>query len=349
MSEGIRCMWMRGGSSKGAYFLESDLPSDSLERDKLLLQVMGSPDIRQIDGIGGADPLTSKVAVVSKSSRDDADVEYLFLQVFVDKPIVSDAQGCGNLLAGVGPFALERQMIKPTDGETQVRIYTRNTGEITTAKVCTPDCRVSYSGEAMIAGVPGAHAPVPLLFHGSAGAMCGALLPTGNARDTVDGIDVTLVDNGMPCVILKASDMQISGNESREDLESNAELKQRLEHLRLASGKLMNLGNVKDKSVPKMTMVSPPLNGGVINTRSLIPHRVHASIGVMAAVTVATACRLQGSVAAQCAVLPAGLEFDVEHPSGVLQVLLQIDAVGQVVAAGTQRTARKLFDGRVFP
>lgn len=341
-------MWMRGGSSKGAYFLESDLPHDSLERDKLLLRLMGSPDVRQIDGIGGADPLTSKVAVVSKSSRDDADVEYLFLQVFVDKPVVSDAQGCGNLMAGVGPFALERQLIEARDGETQVRIHTRNTGEMTTARVCTPAGKVSYQGDASIAGVPGTHAPIPLLFHGSAGAMCGELLPTGNVQDTVDGIDVTLIDNGMPCVILKASDMQIGGDETREYLESNAELKQRLEQLRLATGELMNLGDVTDKSVPKMTMVSAPINGGVINTRSLIPHRVHASIGVMAAVTVATACRLPGSIAAQCAVLPSGLEFDIEHPSGLLQVLLEIDAAGQVVAAGTQRTARKLFDGRVF-
>lgn len=348
MSDGIRCMWMRGGSSKGAYFIASDLPADADARDALLLSLMGSPDPRQIDGIGGADPLTSKVAIVSHSSHDAADVDYLFLQVFVDKAIVTDAQGCGNLLAGVGPFAIERGLLDAGDDETTVRIRTLNTGELTTARICTPLGKVTYVGDASIAGVPGRHAPVPLLFHGSAGSLCGALLPTGNVVDSVDGIAVTMIDNGMPCAIVKAADMHISGKESRDVLEADETLKKRVEHLRLQLGPLMNLGDVTNKSVPKMTLISSPDQGGVVATRSLIPHRVHASIGVMAAVTVATACRMQGSVAADMAVLPSTDVYDVEHPSGVLQVLLQIDDEGKVSAAGTQRTARKLFDGYVF-
>lgn len=348
MSDGIRCMWMRGGSSKGAYFLASDLPGDSKTRDMLLLQIMGSPDSRQIDGMGGADPLTSKVAIVSASDRDDADVDYLFLQVFVDKPVVSDAQGCGNMLAGVGPFAIERGLLPAKDDLTSVRIYTQNTGELTVAQVCTPDKKVSYRGDTRIAGVPGQHAPIALMVHGSSGSLCGSLLPTDRVQDNLDGIGVTLIDNGMPCVIVKASDMNISGYETRQDLDADAAFKERVERLRLKAGALMNLGDVVHESVPKMTLVSAPVLGGVVNTRSLIPHRVHASIGVMAAVTVATACSLPGSVAAELAVLPEGDTYDVEHPSGLLPVKLQTDQRGQVVAAGTERTARKLFDGYVF-
>jgi len=349
MSDGVRCMWMRGGSSKGAYFLASDLPEDTAARDALLLSIMGSPDSRQIDGIGGADPLTSKVAVVNASNRDDADVDYLFLQVFVDKAIVTDAQGCGNILAGIAPFALERGLLPCTEGETTVRIHTVNSSELTEARVSTPGKQVSYTGDASISGVPGEHAPVPLLFQGSAGSMCGSLLPTGNAVDEISGVQVTLIDNGMPCVILAAKDMGISGQETREELENNADVKSRLEEIRLKAGVLMNLGDVAEKSVPKMTMVSEATNGGVVSTRSLIPHRVHASIGVMAAVTVATACIIPGSVAASMADVPADDQFQVEHPSGSLQVMLVRGDNDTVTSAGTVRTARKLFDGEVFP
>jgi len=349
MSDGIRCMWMRGGSSKGAYFLASDLPADTAQRDKQLLSIMGSPDPRQIDGIGGADPLTSKVAIVSPSTRDDADLDYLFLQVFVDKAVVTDAQGCGNILAGVAPFALERDLLPCDEDETVVRIHTLNSSELTEARVCTPGRRVVYEGDAEIAGVPGQHAPIPLLFQGSAGSMSGSLLPTGNAVDTIDGVNVTMIDNGMPCVILEAADVGIAGTESREDIDANIELKERLEKLRLQAGPMMNLGDVTELSVPKMTMVSRPLHGGVISTRSLIPHRVHATIGVMAAVTVATACLIPNSVASSLAVIPEQDLFDIEHPSGVLQILISRDTDNQVKAAGTVRTARKLFDGQVFP
>jgi len=349
MSDGIRCMWMRGGTSKAAYFLAEDLPEDTAARDDLLLRITGSPDPRQIDGIGGADPLTSKVAIVRRSARADADVNYLFLQVFVDRPVVTDAQPCGNILAGVGPFAIERGLVTARDGITPVRIFMENTGEIALARVSTPGGHVTYDGDAAIAGVPGTHAPVPLMFQNIAGSLCGALLPTGNAFDHIEGIETTLIDNGMPCVILHASALGVSGYESRLDLDANDPLKARLESVRLAAGPLMNLGNVAAKSVPKMTLVSAPRQGGTISTRSFIPHRCHASIGVLAAVTVATACLIRGSTASALAVLPKDGSFVIEHPTGTVDVLIETDADGNVKAAGTLRTARKLFDGVVFP
>jgi len=349
MSEGIPCLMMRGGTSKGAYFLARDLPADEAARDRLLLAVMGSPDPRQIDGIGGADPLTSKVAVLSPSSRDDADVDYLFLQVFVDQPIVSSAQGCGNILAGVGPAAIERGLV-PVAGEvTAVRIHMVNSGEVAVAQVRTPAGRVSYDGDARIDGVPGTHAPVPLMFQNIAGSMCGALLPTGKARDTIEGVEATLIDNGMPCVIMRAADLGLSGQETREELEADGALKARLEAIRLKAGPLMNLGDVAAASVPKMTLVSPATGGGAINTRSFIPHRVHASVGVLAAVSVATACLTPGSTAADLAHIPANGRFLIEHPTGALEVYLDLAADGAIRGAGTIRTARKLFDGLVFP
>ena len=348
-SDGIPCLWMRGGTSKGAYLLAADLPVERADIDDLLLRVMGSPDPRQIDGIGGADPLTSKVAILSPPSRPDADVDYLFLQVYVGQALVSDAQGCGNILAGVGPAAIERGLVAAGDGETTVRIHMLNTGEIATARVSTPGGRVSYAGDARIDGVPGTHAAVPLMFENIAGSMCGALLPTGHAVDEIDGVACTLIDNGMPCVILRASDLGRTGRESREEMDGDAELKARLEAIRLQAGPMMGLGDVVEKTVPKMTLVSPPTQGGAISTRSFIPHRCHATIGVFAAVSVATACTLPGSPASLVAVLPEDGTFAVEHPGGAAEVLLERDTEGRVTAAGTLRTARKLFDGRVFP
>ena len=346
---GIRCLWMRGGTSKGAYFLKEDLPADPADRDDLLLRVMGSPDPRQIDGIGGADPLTSKVAVLSPSTREDADVDYLFLQVFVDQALVSDAQGCGNILAGVGPAAIERGLVPVTGDETSVRIHMVNTGEVAVALVRTPGGRVSYSGTTAIAGVPGAHAAVPLLFMNIAGSMCGSLLPTGNEIDVIDAVEATLIDNGMPCVIMRAADFGLTGAESREELEADEVLKARIEAIRLKAGPMMKLGDVAKATVPKMTLVSKATAGGAISTRSFIPHRVHASVGVFAAITVATASRLGGSPASALAVQPSDGSYLVEHPTGAMEVFLDIAGDGTVRSAGSVRTARKLFDGLVFP
>ncbi|WCL53420.1 4-oxalomesaconate tautomerase [Gimibacter soli] len=350
MSEGVRCMWMRGGTSKGGYFLKGDLPADRAARDTFLLRVMGSPDPRQIDGMGGADPLTSKVAVVSKSDRPGVDVDYLFLQVFVDQAIVSDAQNCGNILAGVGPFALERGLVDAAEGETKVTIFMENTGQIAVATVQTPDGRVVYDGSAAIDGVLGTHAPVPLEFRDTAGSSCGALLPTGLAAETVNGVPVTLIDNGMPCVVMKAADVGIKGYESREELDANTDLKARIEAIRLAVGARMNLGDVREKSVPKMMLVAPPRQGGAITVRSFIPHRAHASIGVLGAVSVATACLIDGSPAAEVAVIPEGRvkTLSVEHPTGEMSCVMELDDAGAVRTAALLRTARKLMDGVVF-
>jgi 4-oxalomesaconate tautomerase len=345
-----RCMWMRGGTSKGGYFLAEDLPQDVATRDAFLLDVMGSPDKLQIDGMGGADPLTSKVAVVSRSTRANVDVDYLFLQVFVDKPIVTDAQNCGNILAGIGPFAIERGLVKATGDETVVTIYMVNTGQVAAARIKTPGGKPTYSGDARIDGAPGTAAPIPIAFRGAAGSSCGALLPTGRAVDVIDGVEATLIDNGMPVVVMRAADLGVSGYETREELEANSALKAKLESIRLKAGPLMNLGDVADKSVPKMSFVASPKGGGAIMTRTFIPHRCHASIGVLGAVSVATACLLEGSPAAALAVLPEGRRksLAVEHPSGEMTVVVDLDDRGAVTSDALLRTARKLFDGVVF-
>jgi 4-oxalomesaconate tautomerase len=350
MSDGVRVMWMRGGTSKGGYFLKEDLPADASARDDFLLRIMGSPDPRQIDGMGGADPLTSKVAVVSKSGREGVDVDYLFLQVFVDKALVSDQQNCGNILAGIGPFAIERGLVRAQDGETRVTIFMENTGQIAVATVQTPGGVVSYAGEVRIDGVPGSAAPVPLEFRDTAGSSCGALLPSGHASDVINGVAVTLIDNGMPCVVMKASDVGATGYESREELDAATDLKAKIEAIRLTVGPMMNLGDVTDKSVPKMMLVAPPREGGAVTVRSFIPHRAHASIGVLGAVSVATACLIEGSPAAEVAVIPGGSRktLSVEHPTGETTCVIEIDDEGEVVSAAMLRTARKLMDGEVF-
>jgi 4-oxalomesaconate tautomerase len=343
-------MWMRGGTSKGGYFLAEDLPQDVATRDAFLLDVMGSPDKLQIDGMGGADPLTSKVAVVSRSTRANVDVDYLFLQVFVDKPIVTDAQNCGNILAGIGPFAIERGLVEATGNETPVTIYMVNTGQVAVARVQTPGGKPTYGGEARIDGAPGTAAPIPIEFRDTAGSSCGALLPTGRAVDVIDGVEATLIDNGMPVVVMRASDLGVAGYETREELEANEALRAKLESIRLKAGPLMNLGDVADKSVPKMSFVAPPKDGGAIMTRTFIPHRCHAAIGVLGAVSVATACLLDGSPAAALAVLPEGRRksLAVEHPAGEMTVVVDLDDSGAVASAALLRTARKLFDGVVF-
>ena len=344
---------MRGGTSKGAYFLASDLPTDIAERDRILLSVMGSPDPRQIDGIGGADPLTSKVAVISPSSRPGIDVDYLFLQVWVDRPEVSDKQNCGNILAGVAPFAIERGLVRGCDPVTQVRIFMVNTSQTVVATVQTPGGKPEYQGNARIDGVPGTAAPIPLSFSDTAGSTCGALLPTGRAVDLVNGIAVTCIDNGMPVVVMRASDVGRTGYETRDQLDKDTELKARIEAIRLAVGPMMNLGDVKDQTVPKMILLAPPREGGVVSTRSFIPHRAHATIGVFAAVSVATACLLPDSPAHSLARIPDGTTklMLVEHPTGASPVSLTTDVHdGKTVVteAAIISTARALFEGRVL-
>lgn len=341
---------MRGGTSKGGLFLAADLPTDIIQRDQLLLEIMGSPDNRQIDGMGGADPLTSKVGIVKRSSHPDCDVDYLFLQVFVDQAIVTDSQNCGNILAAVGPFAIEQGLVPAKGDVTQVSVLMENTDQIAVLQVQTPNGKVTYKGTSAIDGVPGTSAPVTCEFKETAGSTCGALYPSGNLTDFIDGVDVTLIDNGMPVVILNASDFGVSGTESRDELDGNTELKIRLESIRLQAGPLMNLGDVTEKSVPKMSLVCKPKDGGCIATRTFIPHRCHASIGVLGAVSVATAAITPGTVAYPLAQIPEGDQktLPVEHPTGEMTVVAYMDG-DELGSAALLRTARKLFEGTVYP
>jgi 4-oxalomesaconate tautomerase len=343
-------MMLRGGTSKGAYFLAGDLPADEAERDDLLLRIMGSPDPRQIDGLGGGHPLTSKVAVVSPATRPDADVDYLFLQVVVDEAAVSARQNCGNLLAGVGPFAVERGLVRPGGDTTSVRIHMVNTGGLAVAHVPTPAGQVRYSGATEVSGVPRPAAGIALDFTGTQGSTCGALLPTGSVHDIVDGLEVTCIDNGMPVVVLRAADVGVTGYESPRELEDDPSLRERLEALRRSVGPLMNLGDVVGATIPKMTLVAPPVAGGALCTRTFIPHRCHTSIGVLGAVAVATAAAINGSVAAGLVAGPLPDTVRLEHPTGFFdaQVVLGPDGV-TVARSGVVRTARKLFDGVTWP
>jgi 4-oxalomesaconate tautomerase len=348
----IPCTLMRGGTSKGPFFLERDLPLDPNLRDRVLVAALGA-DARQIDGVGGADPLTSKVAIVSRTTHPEADVDYLFAQVVVGEDRVDVSQNCGNMLAAVGPFAIDRGLVAVTGDVTDVRIHMLNTRSLAIAHVETPDGAVRYDGDARIDGVPGTAAPVRIDFLDIAGGSCGALLPTGNVRDRIGGIDVTLVDNGMPVVIMRASDFALSGRESPADLEANAPLRDRVEAIRREAAYAMHLGDIAAKNVPKMCLVAAPQHGGSIATRTFIPHRVHKAIGVFGAVSVATACALPGSVAAEIAgaVDVGERTFDIEHPSGYFTVEMQIardDGAFVVRRSALVRTARALMRGELY-
>jgi 4-oxalomesaconate tautomerase len=344
---------MRGGTSKGPFFLASDLPREPALRDLVLLAVMGSPDPRQIDGLGGAEPLTSKAAIVSKSQRPGVDVDFLFAQVLIDQPRVDVSPNCGNMLAAVGPFAIERGLVTASDPATRVSIYMVNTGNLALATVPTPDRQVRYDGSTAIAGVPGTAAAITIDFLDTAGSVCEALLPTGRARDRIEGIDVSCVDNGMPVVVLAARSLGKTGYESPSQLDADRDFKARLEKLRLAAGVLMGLGDVSQKVVPKMALIAPAQAGGHVCTRSFIPHRCHSAIGVLGAVSVATACVMPGSVAEGIARIPhdSPRVLSVEHPSGEFTVTLEVTGSGDsfvVGRSGILRTARALMQGQVL-
>lgn len=379
---GVPCMIMRGGTSKGLYFLASDLPTEPAARNALLLEIMGSPDARQIDGLGGATTLTSKVAVVSPAAspqdgqgQDAAghDVDYLFLQLGVDQATVSEKQNCGNILAGVGPFAVERGLVAASGEQARVRIRMVNTDSFATAVFPLREGVPDYRGETMISGVPFPGARIDLEFEDIAGSSTGALLPTGNPVDVIDGVAATLIDNGMPVVVLAAADLGVTGREAPGTLEDDAVLRERVERLRLEAGRLMNLGDVSHTTVPKMVLVSPPTAGGTLSTRSFIPHRVHAAIGVLAAVSVATATLIPGTPAAALAHSPTRTDpqppgqavssspaeaaagtpapIVIEHPTGTFTALVDADWTGEdldIRRAGIVRTARKLMDGTAF-
>ncbi|SOD90297.1 4-oxalomesaconate tautomerase [Spirosoma fluviale] len=357
----IPVMQFRGGSSKGLFFKATDLPADETERHRLILAAMeggGGGDPRQIDGLGGATSLTSKVAVVSLSDKPDTDLDYLFLQVVVGAGRVSDGQNCGNILAAVLPFAIESGLFPAGSPTTTARINMVNTGGICEVTVQTPGGVVEYAsnpavGSAKVDGVPGTGAPILCNYLGIAGSTCGALLPTGQIRNRVNGIEVTCIDNGMPEVILRAADFGVTGYESPAELEADESLKRTLEGIRLAVGPLMNLGDVTNKTVPKLCLIAPPRAGGMISTRTFIPHRVHEAIGVLGAVSTATACLLPGSVADGIAVLPKNDDsgYSVEHPTGEFTVRLEQNVQNgmmEIGKSGVIRTARLLSRGEVL-
>ncbi len=356
MQRPISCYFMRGGTSHGPFFRASDLPPDVATRDRVLLAALGSPDARQIDGIGGADPLTSKVGIVSPGTNG-VDLEFLFAQVSLKEPLVDTTPNCGNMLAAVVPFAIESGMLAARGATTTLRVLTKNTGTLCDIEVQTPGGRVEYAGNARIDGVPGTAAPVNINFLDTAGSVCGALFPTGNLVDRFDGVEVTCIDNGMPVVVMLASDLGVTGSETRDELNANTALKKRIESIRLQAGPAMKLGDVTKKVVPKMCLVSRPIAsegkiGGHINTRTFIPHDCHSAVGVLGAVTVATAAVTPGTVANRVAVVPDGARksISVQHPSGEFTVVLEMraDRPTEVARASLLRTARLMMRGEVF-
>jgi len=343
---------MRGGTSRGPFFAGADLPADVALRDAVLLAVMGSPDKRQIDGLGGAHPLTSKVGIVTRGSKPGVDLDFLFAQLQPDKDTVDTTPNCGNMLAAVVPFALETGMVKPRGGTSTFRVLTLNTDMQCDISVQTPGGYVEYAGDARIDGVPGASAPVTINFLDTAGSVCAGLLPTGHVRDVIDGIEVTCIDNGMPLVMFRAADVGRTGYEAVAELNADTELKARVERLRMACGHAMGLGDVTAKNYPKMTLIAPPREGGSLATRSFIPHVCHDAIGVLAAVTVGTACVLEGSVCNGIAQMPSGnvKKVSVEHPTGEFSVELEVDPEHpqKVTRAALLRTARLIMRGEVM-
>jgi 4-oxalomesaconate tautomerase len=343
---------MRGGTSRGPFFNAADLPADVALRDRVLLAVMGSPDPRQIDGLGGAHPLTSKVGIVAPGSKPGVDLDFLFAQLQPERDTVDTTPNCGNMLAAVAPFALETGMVAPQGDASTFRVLTLNTDMQCDITVRTPGGRVEYEGEARIDGVPGTSAPIRISFLDTAGSVCSGLLPTGRVRDVIDGVAVTCIDNGMPLVMFRAMHVGRTGYESVAEMNADAELKTRIERLRLACGHAMGLGDVSGRNYPKMTLIAPPRAGGSICTRSFIPHVCHDAIGVLAAVTVGTACVLKGSICDGIAVVPEGhaKTISVEHPTGEFSVELEVDPVNprNVTRAALLRTARLLMRGEVM-
>lgn len=352
MQKSIPTLFMRGGTSRGPFFLAEDLPQDIASRDQVLLAVMGSPDRRQIDGMGGANPLTSKVGIVSRGTLPGVDLNFLFAQVVVDKALVDTTPNCGNMLAAVVPFAIERGLLTAQNGTTTARVLTLNTDMQCDVTVQTPGGLIEYEGVAKIDGVPGTSAPININFLDTAGSVCSGLLPTGNVLDVVDGLAITCIDNGMPMVLFKASDVGRTGYETVAQMNADTELKTRLEILRIKAGHLMGLGDVTKNTFPKMCLVAPPDAGGSIATRCFIPHVCHDAIGVLAAVTVATACVMPGSVCDGLAQIEPGLtkRVSVEHPTGEFSVELECDPSNpqNVTKAALLRTARLLMRGDVM-
>lgn len=348
----IPCLFMRGGTSRGPFFQPGDLPAEPNVRDRVLLAAMGSPDTRQIDGLGGATTPTSKVAIVGRSERPDVDVDYLFAQISVQRAIVDTAPSCGNMLAAVGPFAIERGLVNAEDGETHVTIFNVNTQSRIDALVRTPHGEVSYEGDQTIDGVPGSAAPIALSFTNIMGSKCGAVLPTGLVQDVIDDITITCIDVAMPMVLIRATDLGISGYET-DEFATNKALMKRIEGIRLIAGQRMGLADVADSVVPKVGVLAHAREGGVISSRYLTPHKLHDAHAVTGAICIASSVSIEGTVAGELATprTETSGRVRIEHPSGMIEIELETTGSGpeiDVRRAGTVRTARKIMDGRLF-
>jgi 4-oxalomesaconate tautomerase len=349
----IPCILMRGGTSKGPYFMQDDLPQDVKTRDAVLLAAMGSPDPLQINGIGGAKAVTSKVAIISASPLEGVDVDYLFAQVSLDQQIVDTSPSCGNILSGVGPFALDEGLVEAQDGETIVRIRNVNTNSRIDALVKTPNKIVQYEGDVSIDGVPGTAAPIMLRFMGVDGSKTGSILPTGKPIEIINGIKVTCMDVAMPMVMMRAIDLGLEGNETQDQLDNMPDLIQRIEEIRLEAGKRMGLGDVTHKVVPKIGILSQPRNGGSITSRYFMPQTCHPTHAVTGAQCVAVCAVMKETVADGLShVQRTEVEnIIIEHPSGQIEVELSVtgyDATMKFNYAGILRTARRLFQGAIL-
>nr|WP_232145305.1 4-oxalomesaconate tautomerase [Luteimonas sp. Y-2-2-4F] len=345
----LPCVLMRGGSSKGPFFLASDLPGDPAARDRLLLDLMGAGHPLQIDGIGGGNALSSKVAIVGPPSREDADIDYLFAQIRLDRRMVDTTPNCGNMLAAVGPFAIESGMVAASDPQTEVRIHNVNTGKVVLATVQTPQGRVSYRGDTRIAGTPGTAAPISLTFLDAAGARTGKLLPTGQASEWIDGVEVSCIDCAMPMVMMAASALGVTGEESVAALNADTAMLARMERIRIEAGRRMGIPDAADRVIPKPVLLMPPRSGGTLAVRYFMPHQCHSALAITGAVGISTACALPGTLAQRTAgQVPVPSDVRIEHPSGCLDVALLRHGEDAPIVASVVRTARRLFEGRVF-
>jgi len=348
----IPYIFMRGGTSRGPYFNRADLPEDLDHLAKVLLAVIGSGHKLNIDGIGGGAAVTTKVAMLSRSNDDWADIDYFFAQVSVEERLVDFKPTCGNILSGVGPAALEMGLIVPTGDVTDIKIHAVNTGARVVAQVQTPGGKLEYSGSAEIAGVPGAAAPIALNFMGVVGSSTGALLPTGNVRDTFGGIEVTCMDVAMPLVIAKAADFGLSGYETAEELDNNRDFFAKMEAIRIEAGAAMGMGDVTKSVTPKFGLLAPAKNGGTIATRYFMPWNTHPTMAVTGAQCLASCALTPGTVSDGLLDRPTTgpAEVILEHASGNIDVLVDFSTEDgfTLKSAGLIRTARKLADGNVY-
>lgn len=352
MQTKIPCVIMRGGTSRGPFFLSSDLPADTAIRDAVLLAAMGSPHDYQVDGIGGANPLTSKVAMISKSRTAEADVDYLFAQVLINEKLVDTKPNCGNMLVAVGPFAIEAGLVPARHPETLVRIFNVNTKALIDSIVQTPNGKVNYAGDAAIDGVPGTAAPVKLNFKSAIGAVTGKLLPTGRPLDMIDGVEVSCVDVAMPMILMRAQAFGKTGHESAAELDADKELYKRMEAIRRKAGMLMGMGDVSKMVVPKIGLLAKPAKGGTISSRYFVPYSCHRAHAVTGTVCVACALAIPGTVASGLVALPPAPQgvIEIEHPSGKIAIDLDAEFTGGKLLmrrAALIRTARRVFEGSV--